>query len=269
MSIIKIKELQKYYGNFQALNGITLNVEKGQILGYLGPNGAGKTTTIKLILGLIKADNGLIEVLGSDPYSNNKINLQNRTRIGFMLEFNGLFQDLTGLENLVYWGGLYNIDKKIAYSRAKDLLELVELDKWGEEKVFKYSYGMTKRLALVRALIPEPELLILDEPTLGIDLESRHIIRNIIKNFASEGKAVLFSSHDLEEVRKISSHVTIIKEGKLIYNDTLDNLLKSYDESIEEIYLKLVKESDEYSIKNSYSKNEHSLEKYKISEGIK
>ncbi len=258
-SIIEIKELQKYYGNFQALNGITLNIEKGQILGYLGPNGAGKTTTIKLILGLIKANGGLIKVLGSDPYPNNKINLQNRTRIGFMLEFNGLFQDLTGLENLVFWGGLYNIDRKIAYTRAKDLLKLVELDQWGEEKVFKYSYGMTKRLALVRALIPEPELLILDEPTLGIDPESRHIIRNIIKNFASEGKAVLFSSHDLEEVRKISSHVTIIKEGKLIYNDTLDNLLKSHDESIEEIYLKLVKESMN-SIKNNYSeRNEHNI----------
>jgi len=211
--LIDLKEIHRFYGDFEALKGISLKVEKGQIFGFLGPNGSGKTTTIKLILGLIKPSFGTVRVSGGDPYPNNHRNV--RKNIGSMLELDGLYEKLTGLENVIFWAELFGINGLKAVKRAKKVIKLVEMSEWDNILVSKYSFGMRKRLALARALISDPDIIILDEPTVGVDPETRYIIRKMMKNLASQGKTVFFSSHDLEEIQKTCTHVAIIKKGKI------------------------------------------------------
>ncbi|MDR2624610.1 MAG: ABC transporter ATP-binding protein [Methanobrevibacter sp.] len=245
-NIIDINSLIKYYGNFKALNRVSFRVEKGQIFGYLGSNGAGKTTTIKILLGLMKASSGEVRVFGGDTFPDTPNSLKLRAAIGSVLEFNGLLEDRTGLDNLIFWAGLYNIDKADGLVLAEKLMDLVQLEEWADVKVGKYSYGMCKRLAIARCLISDPELLILDEPTLGVDPESRHLIRELLKDLSEKGKTIFISSHDLGEIQKICSHLAIIKKGNILFKGSLDDLIKQYaDErefSLEDVYLKIVKE---------------------------
>lgn len=222
--ILNLDNVHRFYEDFEALRGISLQVEKGQIFGYLGPNGSGKTTTIKLILGLIKSSSGKVSVLGKNPYDDTKA-MDTRNHIGSMLEFDGLYEKLTGLQNLVFWAELYNIKGQKALKQAKNAIDSVKLSGWADVQVANYSYGMCKRLALARALVHDPDIIVLDEPTVGVDPESRYLIRNIIKNLAAEGKTIFFSSHDLEEVQKICSHVAILKKGELVFNGTLKDAI--------------------------------------------
>ncbi|MCE7697317.1 MAG: ABC transporter ATP-binding protein [Methanobacterium paludis] len=229
--VLNLDNIHKFYGDFEALRGISFEIEEGQIFGYLGPNGSGKTTTIKLLLGLIKPSSGNIHILGEDPYPDT-IGAKNvRQRIGSMLEFNGLYENLTGLENIVFWANLYGIEGKIALERAKNVIEMVKLTEWNDTHVSKYSYGMNKRLALARALVSDPDILILDEPTAGVDPESRYLIRNMMKKLADQGKTIFFSSHDLEEVQKVCSHVALLKKGKLISQGALNKVLSEFGKS--------------------------------------
>ena len=222
--IISLNSIHRFYGDFEALKGISLNVEKGQIFGYLGPNGSGKTTTIKLILGLIKPSSGKVSVLGEDPYDDTK-SMDTRKHIGSMLEFDGLYEQLTGLQNLVFWAELYGMDSQKARKHAKKVIDLVKLSEWADIQVSKYSYGMCKRLALARTLVHDPDIIILDEPTVGVDPESRYLIRNMIKDLSAKGKTIFFSSHDLEEVQKVCSHIALLKRGELIFNGTLKDAI--------------------------------------------
>lgn len=224
-TLIDLEKIHMFYGNFEALKGISLKVKKGQIFGYLGPNGSGKTTTIKLILGLVKPSSGNVRILGEDLYVDNSKAMDTRRHIGSMLEFDGLYEKLTGLQNLVFWAELYGMESKKALEQAKKVIDSVKLSEWADVKVAKYSYGMSKRLALARALVPDPDIIILDEPTVGVDPESRYLIRNMIKELASKGKTIFFSSHDLEEVQKVCSHVAILKKGELIFNGTLKDAI--------------------------------------------
>lgn len=224
--LIDLKEIHRFYGDFEALKGISLKVEKGQIFGFLGPNGSGKTTTIKLILGLIKPSFGSVKVSGGDPFPNNHRNV--RKNIGSMLELDGLYEKLTGLENVIFWAELFGINGLKAVKRAKKVIKLVEMSEWDNILVSKYSFGMRKRLALARALISDPDIIILDEPTVGVDPETRYIIRKMMKNLASQGKTVFFSSHDLEEIQKTCTHVAIIKKGKIISNGALNDVLAQF-----------------------------------------
>lgn len=167
---------------------------KGQIFGYLGPNGSGKTTTIKLLLGLIKPSSGSLTVLGEDPYVDDARAMDTRRNIGSMLEFDGLYEQLTGLQNLVYWAELYGLEDQNAITQAKEMIDSMKLSEWAVTKVAKYSFGMRKRLALARAMVCDPDILILDEPTVGVDPESRFLIRNMIKDLAAQGKTIFLFS---------------------------------------------------------------------------
>jgi ABC-2 type transport system ATP-binding protein len=244
--VIEINGLDKYYGDFKALSGVSFNVKRGQIFGYLGSNGAGKTTTIKILLGLMRVSSGEVRVFGGDTFPDTPNSLKLRAAIGSVLEFNGLLEDRTGLDNLIFWAGLYNIDKVDGLVLAERLMGLVQLEEWVDVKVGKYSYGICKRLAIVRCLISDPELLILDEPTLGVDPESRHLIRELLKDLSAKGKMIFISSHDLGEIQKICSHLPIIKKGNILFKGSLDELIKQYaDEgefSLEDAYLKIVRE---------------------------
>jgi ABC-2 type transport system ATP-binding protein len=148
--------------------------------------------------------------------------------MGSMLELDGLYDKLTGFENLLYWAELFDIESPNTVETAENVIKLVEMSNWADVQVSKYSFGMRKRLSLARALICDPDLIILDEPTVGVDPETRYIIRKMMKNFASQGKTIFFSSHDLEEIQKTCTHVAIIKKGKLISNGTLDDVLDHF-----------------------------------------
>ncbi|MDR2873699.1 MAG: ABC transporter ATP-binding protein [Methanobrevibacter sp.] len=151
--VIDINNLNKCYGSFKALEDISFQVKKGQIFGYVGPNGAGKTTTIKIILGLMKPTSGKVNILGGNTFPDTHESFELRSKIGAILDFNGLINDWSGLDNLIFWAGLYNINKENAFSLAKKLIKLVKLEDWEDINVFKYSNGMQKRLSLAKSLI--------------------------------------------------------------------------------------------------------------------
>jgi ABC-2 type transport system ATP-binding protein len=229
-TVIEFINVSKFYQEFEALKNVSFKVKKGQIFGFLGPNGSGKTSTIKLILDLMGFSSGKVNVLeevSETELSSEKI----RLNIGSLLEFNGLIDTLTGLENLIFWGGLYNIKKNKSILKANELLYLFKLNEWADTKVSKYSYGMKKRLGLARSLISNPELIILDEPTLGVDPESRQLIRQILVELSNDGKTIFFSSHDLAEVQKICSHLAVIKNGEIKFSGNLNDFLVKYGKS--------------------------------------
>ena len=203
---------------FKALDNINLQVEQGSIYGFLGPNGAGKTTTLRLLLGLLRKQEGSIEIFGSN-FESNKINILKRT--GSLIEQPSLYNHLTAKENLEIYRRIYGCDK----SRINEVLQLVTLQDTKNKKVKQFSLGMKQRLSIAVALLHQPELLILDEPTNGLDpngiIETRELIKKLNKE---QGVTILVSSHILAEVEKMASHVGIIHKGKLLFQGSLSEL---------------------------------------------
>ena len=253
INVIDLNNVDKYYDSYHALKNISLNVEDGQIYSYLGPNGSGKTTTIKMILGLLKPSSGSVEILGEDPYLDNIDSLHVRERIGSMLEWDGLYLNLTGLENVVYWAEIFGQNKIEAHKNAVDAIQKVKLSDWADKLVSKYSHGMKKRLSFARAIINDPDILVLDEPTSGIDPESRILIRDLMMNFVKKGKTIFFSSHDLEEVQKISSSLSILNKGKIIFKGSLEELIKTFGQK--EIYIQMKTPEDANSLIQKFKNN--------------
>ncbi|MCZ3366047.1 MULTISPECIES: ABC transporter ATP-binding protein [Methanobacterium] len=227
-TVMSLNNVHKIYGDFKALNGISLKVKKGQIFGYLGPNGSGKTTTIKLILGLIKPSSGDVRVLEQNPYINNNNVMQMRNLVGAMLEIDGLYEKLTGLQNILFWANLHNMNNQRARKSANEVIGAMNLSKWANVQVEKYSHGMRKRLAFARALVSDPQILILDEPTSGVDPESRYLIREMMKELAQNDKTIFFSSHDLDEVQKTCSNIAILNKGEVISYGALNDILSTF-----------------------------------------
>lgn len=226
--VLSLNNVHKLYGDFKALNGISFKVKKGQIFGYLGPNGSGKTTTIKLILGLIKPSSGDVRVLEQNPYINNNNVMQMRNLVGAMLEIDGLYEKLTGLQNILFWANLHNMNNQRARKSANEVIGAMNLSKWANVQVEKYSHGMRKRLAFARALVSDPQILILDEPTSGVDPESRYLIREMMKELAQNDKTIFFSSHDLDEVQKTCSNIAILNKGEVISYGALNDILSKF-----------------------------------------
>lgn len=241
---ISLKNIVKYYEDYPALDGISLKIKEGEICSYLGPNGSGKTTTIKIVLGLMKPSSGTVKLLGADPYSDSVETLKVRNRIGAMLDYDGLYLNLTGLENTIYWAELQGLNKVKAQDNAVEAIEKVNLLEWASTTVNKYSHGMKKRLAFARALVNNPDILVLDEPTSGVDPESRIIIRELMNNLIKEGKTIFFSSHDLEEVQKLSPTLAILNNGKLIFRGTLEEFRHEFGQSEIFIQMKNIKEAN-------------------------
>jgi ABC-2 type transport system ATP-binding protein len=171
---VKLENIEKSLGDRKILKGISFSVERGDIFGYLGPNGAGKTTTIRIILGLYKFDSGVLDVMGQDIQSS-----EARKKIGFVLDLDGLYDGMTAKENLLFYSRIYEVD--ITDKRMDNILSLVELGGRGDDRVHTYSTGMRQRLALARAMVHDPEVLILDEPTSGVDPSGQIQIRKIMK----------------------------------------------------------------------------------------
>jgi len=217
--IIKTTALSYHYsGQEQTLSGINLQVPKGSIYGFLGPNGSGKTTTLSLLLGLLENQQGTIEIFGQHLHSN-RVGILKKT--GSLIETPSLYGHLTARENLEVYRTVYDVPK----TRLDEVLNTVGLADTGKKAVKKFSLGMKQRLSIALALLPNPELLILDEPANGLDPAGIIELRELIKKLNREhGMTIIISSHLLAEVEKMVSHVGIIVKGKLIFQGTLSDL---------------------------------------------
>jgi len=225
---LNILEVQNVYKSFKSLfsrililKDISFSLNKNEIFGFLGPNGAGKTTTIKIIVGLLNPDRGIVKILNSSPKDENI-----RKKIGFLPEQPYFYEHLTGEEFLDYTAKLYDIPKKEKKERIKYLLEKVGLYKDRKKMIRTYSRGMLQRIGIANALIPDPEILILDEPLSGLDPIGRKEIKDLIYEQKKNGKGVFFSSHILPDVEEICDKIGIICDGKIIKIGSLNEILK-------------------------------------------
>lgn len=216
-----------------ANQNLSFKVQKGEIFGLLGPNGSGKTTVVKLLTGLLASDKGKIEILGNDPIKDWK---SVRHSLGLVPQDTSLYPELTANQNLEFYAALYMRDKFRIKERIKFILNLVELEQRAKDKVKTFSGGMKRRLAIGRALLHDPEILLLDEPTLGVDVQGSHRIWEYIRNLAAEGKTILVTTNVMSEADYLCDHLLIIDHGKNIAFDTVDNLKKSL--GIKEITVK-------------------------------
>lgn len=220
--MLVIKNLEKSYGEFKALNGLNLEIKKGEIFGFIGPNGAGKSTTMKIVSGLLSPDSGEVYVDGIDAIKNNKAL---KDKIGYMPDFFGVYDNLKAIEYLEFYASIYGIVGKEARDLGMDLLELVNLqDKW-DSNVDGLSRGMKQRLCLARCLVHNPELLILDEPASGMDPRARFEMKGILKNLKDMGKTIIVSSHILPELGEICTNIGIVKNGTVVCHGTVDEIM--------------------------------------------
>ena len=235
---IEIADLKKLYkGAFTpALDGLSLTVKTNQIMGLLGPNGAGKTTCINILCGLVSADGGKASVFGRNCYTDIE---QIRKLIGVVPQQIALFGTLTAWENFAYIGQLYNLPNKIIKDRAAHLLERLGLEKHADKRVSRYSGGMKRRVNIIASLLHEPELIILDEPTAGVDVQSRALIHDFLVEYHNRGKTILYTSHHLDEAEELCEEVVIVDEGKFVISGSPAALISSTPDcrKLEDVFL--------------------------------
>jgi ABC-2 type transport system ATP-binding protein len=209
---VETLNLVRRFGEFVAVDQVSLRVERGQFLGFLGPNGAGKSTTIKMLTGLLAPTAGAARVLGFDVV---RESLEVKRRIGVVPEDLNLFERLTGAEMLTFTGRMYGLRREETAERARELLELMELDDDPKKLVVEYSHGMKKKLSLACALIHRPEVLFLDEPFEGVDALASRTLKDLLQRLTGRGLTVFLTSHVLEIIERLCTHVAIISEGRL------------------------------------------------------
>lgn len=218
--MLRVHSLKKSYSGFPALDGVSFHIESGEVLGLLGPNGAGKSTTISIVAGLILPDMGKVE--GSNGSTLHPLEL------GVAPQSIALYPELTSRENLCFFGALYGLRGKALSSRVDELLERVELIDRSTARVATLSGGMQRRLNLAAALVHSPKLLLLDEPTAGVDPHSRQAVLDFVRELQADGIAVLYSTHYMEEAERICNRVAIIDHGRILASDTVDRLIDDH-----------------------------------------
>lgn len=214
---IVIKGLQKRYGDVQAVKDVSLQIESGEIFGLLGPNGAGKTTTIRCLCTLTLPDAGKLDVMGVSVIDDPR---RVRQRLGYIAQEVALDKVLTGRELLELQAAIYHLPRKLAKLRIDQMIELLELTDWADQKTGTYSGGLKKRLDLAAGLLHQPDVLVLDEPTVGLDIESRSAVWRFLRQLQAAGTTILITSHYLEEVDALANRVAIIDQGKVISSGT-------------------------------------------------
>lgn len=238
MKILETRGLRKSFedhnGVFDAVKDVCLSIEPGKVLGFLGPNGAGKTTTIKMIAGLIEPNEGTIEVLGRNPIRESKC----LADIGAVLEGNrNIYWRLTALENVQYFGVLKGLSMKEALHRGHQRLEELGLGKKKNVPVRKFSRGMQQKVALAAALIHDPKLLLLDEPTLGLDAMTTEKVKELIRKNAAGGRAILLTTHQLGIAEELSDELAIIRDGQLVAYNSTGSLIDAFSGDHYDIHL--------------------------------
>ncbi|MEM3728806.1 MAG: ABC transporter ATP-binding protein [Candidatus Bathyarchaeia archaeon] len=233
--------LTKRYGSLVAVNKLNLQVGKNTIHGFLGPNGAGKTTTIKVLVGLLRPDEGTVKVLGREVRGDMP---EARLKVGYMPELPKFPKHLRGRELLDLYGRMYGMSEQQRREQIPKLLEIVGLKGREKDLIGKYSKGMQQRLGIAQALLNDPELVILDEPSLGLDPVGMVEVRELVKNIAKEGRTVFLSSHLLFEVEQVCTHITIIHKGVALASDTLQNVYNKISGAAATLVVELAKPLD-------------------------
>src|ERR1700730_7742472 len=233
---VAVRNLRKVYGEKAAVDDINLEVPRGCFFGFLGPNGAGKTTTIRMLMGLAPPTSGSIELLGLPMPGNS---LQAKGKIGLVPDESLLFDHLTGLEFTEFVGRMYGLARSKAKERARELLDLFELDSEPGKLIGDYSKGMRKRVAMAAALIHRPELFLLDEPFEGVDAVGARLMKEILLDQVRQGATVFLTSHVLEVVERLCDRVAIINEGRIVLSGTMAEL-RSGSETLEDVFVRVV-----------------------------
>jgi ABC-2 type transport system ATP-binding protein len=222
--MIEVRELRKSFGETKAVDGLSLKIERGEIFGLLGPNGAGKTTTVNMIVGLLKPDSGTVTIEnGGSPQDP-----RSRAKIGVAPQSIALYEELTGGENLFFFGKLMGLNGSRLRERVGWALDFVGLADRSRDRARTYSGGMQRRLNLAVALIHDPPVLLLDEPTAGVDPQSRNALFENIETFKREGRTVVYTTHYMEEAERLCDRVGIIDQGRLMALDTVDGLISAH-----------------------------------------
>ena len=235
---IETTDLTRDFGEFRAVNQLNLRVEAGRFYGFLGPNGAGKSTTIKMLTGLLAPSSGAMHILGEDARDPKRA-LAVKQRIGVVPENLGLFDNLTAREYLTFIGRMYLLPRETVRTRAEELLTMMDLAHEEKKLTLEFSHGMKKKLSLAAALIPNPDLLFLDEPFEGVDAVASRVLRDTLKQCVGRGATVFLTSHVLEIVEKLCTDVGIIAAGKLVHQGTMEELRRD-GASLEDKFISVV-----------------------------
>ena len=237
--MIELIDLTKRYNDFSAVNGLNLAIQKGEIFGFIGPNGAGKTTTINMMAGVLAPTSGAVMICG--------INIQNhpkkaKSKIGYIPDRPYLYEKLTGIEFLKFIGDLYGVDEDTVLNRSREKLQLFSLAEWADDLIGSYSHGMKQRLVMASALLHDPEVIIIDEPMVGLDPLVINRVKSLFRDLAKEGVTIFMSTHTLKVAEDICDRIGIIHKGALVATGTSEDLkrnIKDKDADLEEIFIKL------------------------------
>jgi ABC-2 type transport system ATP-binding protein len=239
--MLKLTNLSKKFGNFVAVNNINLEINAGDFFGFLGQNGAGKTTTIKMITGLYAPTNGTVHIGGYDIQKNH---MEAKKLIGYIPDQPFLYDKLTGREFLYFCGGLYKIEKNKLKKIIEETIDQLKIDQWVDKRTEEYSLGMKQRITIASALLHNPRLLVVDEPMVGLDPQSAFVVKNVLKEKASEGVAIFMSTHSLHVAEEVCSRIGIIKDGQMIFEDRkifIEQIIGTDHEDLESLFLHLTK----------------------------
>ena len=237
--MIQLKHLTKRYGSFTAVDGIDLVVPKGELFGFLGPNGAGKTTTFRMLAGILQPTSGAVEIGGIDLLQHP---LEAKQRLGFIPDRPFVYDKLTGREFLRFAAALYGQQGLAVEKRIVELLELFELTRWKDELTESYSHGMRQKLIISGALVHRPDVIVVDEPMVGLDPKSARLLKDLFRQFVDRGGTVLMSTHTLEVAEAMCDRIAIIHGGKIIASGTMAEVQQqtaSEDLGLEDLFLKL------------------------------
>ncbi len=239
--MIRLHQVTKKFGHFTAVDNVSLEVGEGEFYGILGPNGAGKTTTIKMMTGLYSPSSGTVEIDGSDI---ERFPTKSKLVIGYIPDQPFLYEKLSGREFLYFSGGLYKMNHHEITKRINELVERFEIGPWIDQRSENFSQGMRQRTVIVAALLHRPKVLIIDEPMVGLDPRSAHIVKEVLKEQVHGGAAIFMSTHSLPVVEELCTRIGVIKEGKLVFEDSLGGFQvfkDKYNGTFESAFLELTK----------------------------
>ncbi len=239
---ISVRDLKKYFGEVKAVNGISFDVQKGEVFGLLGPNGAGKTTTIKLLLGLLEPLEGTIRVFGLNP---EREEVQMKEKVGYVSEEPFIFKSLTPKDLFNFIASIRKLDAEETTERVQRYLESLGAVEYYEQLIATLSHGNKQKMQIIASILHEPELLILDEPIAGLDAKSVRVVKEILDMHIEKGGSVLFSTHIMEIAEDLCDRIAIINRGKLVGLGTIDELRQQADKlgaSLEEVFLRLTEQ---------------------------